>query len=127
MAFNIAAGDASSCAEDVAPAVGLPVDFLLGERSCAEAGVALVTRLLFPFSLPLLAKSRGVSSPTSSLDIRAASSGPKRRTSQAMTINAKIGIAYASSPPLPLLGRPARTAIVGGGTRGTLRHETHVW
>jgi hypothetical protein len=41
-----------------------------------------------------------------------------------MTINAKIGIAYASSPPLPLLGRPARTAIVGGGTRGTLRHET---
>jgi hypothetical protein len=42
MAFNIAAGDASSCAEDVAPAVGLPVDFLLGERSCAEAGVALL-------------------------------------------------------------------------------------
>ena len=120
MAFSIAAGDASSCAEDVAPAVGLPVDFLLGERSCAEAGVALVTRLLFPFSLPLLAKSRGVSSPTSSLDIRAASS-------PAAPSDARANPAYASIPPLPLLGRPARTAIVGGGTRGTLRHETHVW
>ena len=38
-----------------------------------------------------------------------------------MAITARIGIAYASSPPLPLLGRPARTAMIRGVRRGRRR------